>query len=161
MTRPRTVTGSVTSGNFCGYLSPAGRRSYYTLHFVAMFDRPFTTVGTWENDVVRPEIHGRHRAARSYGTDGYPPAGRGSGAYVGFAPGSYGDASASGISYVSLANARANLAAEQPGGMTIERVQRAARKAWNTMLGRIADHRRHRERAAQSSTPRSITRCCT
>ena len=31
----RTVSGSVTSGNFCGYLSPAGRRGYYTLYFFA------------------------------------------------------------------------------------------------------------------------------
>ena len=37
----RTVTGSVTSGNFCGYLAKADRKSYYTLYFVAEFDQPF------------------------------------------------------------------------------------------------------------------------
>src|SRR4051812_30886577 len=35
--KTRTVSGSVTSGNFCGYLDPEGQRSYYTLHFTARF----------------------------------------------------------------------------------------------------------------------------
>ena len=83
MTRPATVSGSVTSGNFCGYLSPAGRRSYYTLHFVAVFDRPFTTVGTWQNDVVRQQST-TASGGTTYGTDGYPPAGRGLGRLRGF-----------------------------------------------------------------------------
>lgn len=43
----RTVTGSVTSGNFCGYLAEADRKSYYTLYFVAEFDQPFRTGGAW------------------------------------------------------------------------------------------------------------------
>ena len=34
----RTVTGWVSSGNFCGYLDPVIRHDYYTLHFVAVFD---------------------------------------------------------------------------------------------------------------------------
>src|SRR5207248_2220053 len=37
-----TVTGSVTSGNFCGYIGTENRRSYYTLHFHTEFDQPFT-----------------------------------------------------------------------------------------------------------------------
>ena len=72
-------------------------------------DQPFTTVGTWENDALKP---GTTTAAggTTYGTNGYPVAGKGSGAYVGF------DIAAQqtvhvrvGISYVSEANARANL----------------------------------------------------
>ena len=43
-----------------------------------------------------------------------------------------------GISYVSLANARANLAAESPKGTTLESVRDAARKTWNGRLGQIA-----------------------
>src|SRR5918911_3720910 len=50
----RTVTGSVTSGNFCGYLDEVDRRSYYTLYFAAVFDRPFASVGTWEDDKLKP-----------------------------------------------------------------------------------------------------------
>src|SRR3546814_1452202 len=48
----RTVSGSVTSGNFCGYLAPDRRESYYTLHFVAVFDQPFEVGGTWRGDQV-------------------------------------------------------------------------------------------------------------
>jgi hypothetical protein len=36
----RTISGSVTSGNFCGYIDEVGRRSYYTLYFTAVFDNP-------------------------------------------------------------------------------------------------------------------------
>jgi putative alpha-1,2-mannosidase len=34
------VSGSVTSGNFCGYIGTADRHSYYTLYFIAHFDAP-------------------------------------------------------------------------------------------------------------------------
>lgn len=131
----RTITGSVTSGNFCGYLSPAGRHSYYTLHFVAVFDRPFTTAGTWQNDALRPEATSA-RGGTTYGAEGYPPAGMGSGAFVGFAPGSTVNVRVA-ISYVSLANARANLAAEQAAGATFESVAQSAHDTWNTTLRRI------------------------
>src|SRR5690242_11764330 len=47
-----TITGAVTSGNFCGYLAKADRRSYYTLYFVAQFDQPFTASGTWHDGTV-------------------------------------------------------------------------------------------------------------
>lgn len=131
----RTISGSVTSGNFCGYLSPAGRHSYYTLHFVAVFDRPFTTFGTWQNDTLRPQTTSA-KGGTTYGAEGYPPAGIGSGAYVGFAPGSTVDVRV-GISYVSLANAKANLAAEQVASATFESVARSARERWNATLRRI------------------------
>ncbi len=132
----RTISGSVTSGNFCGYLSPAGRHSYYTLHFVALFDRPFTTTGTWQDEALRPKTTSA-KGETSYGAEGYPPAGKGSGGYVGFAPGSTVNVRVA-ISYVSLANARANLAAEQPAAATFETVARAAHDRWNAALGRIA-----------------------
>ncbi|MDE3156810.1 MAG: glycoside hydrolase family 92 protein, partial [Acidobacteriota bacterium] len=50
----RTISGSVTSGNFCGYINPIDRRSYYTLYFVAQFDRPFSGFGTWQDASVHP-----------------------------------------------------------------------------------------------------------
>ncbi|WP_052434941.1 GH92 family glycosyl hydrolase [Streptacidiphilus melanogenes] len=37
----REITGSVTSGHFCG------QPNSYTVHFAARFDRPFTASGTW------------------------------------------------------------------------------------------------------------------
>jgi predicted alpha-1,2-mannosidase len=43
-----------------------------------------------------------------------------------------------GISFVSLANAQANLAAEQTSGETLAQVAAATRGDWNTILGRLA-----------------------
>src|SRR6201994_1153547 len=37
----REITGSVTSGHFCG------QPDSYTVYFAARFDRPFTATGTW------------------------------------------------------------------------------------------------------------------
>lgn len=133
----RTISGSVTSGNFCGYINQVGRRSYYTLHFHAEFDKPFASTGTWQNGTLRP---GTTTAAggTTYGTDGWPVPGRGSGGYVTF------DLSSGrtvhvrvGISYVSLANARANLAAENPAGTSFDTVRQRAFDAWNAELGRV------------------------
>jgi predicted alpha-1,2-mannosidase len=131
----RTITGSVTSGNFCGYLSPAGRRSYYTLHFVAVFDQPFVEIGTWENDALRAKSSSA-RGGTTYGAEGYPPAGRGSGGYVTFAAGSTVLVRV-GISYVSAANARANLDSEQTTSVTFETLRQRTRAAWNELLRRI------------------------
>jgi predicted alpha-1,2-mannosidase len=130
----RTVSGSVTSGNFCGYLASVAQRSYYTLHFVAEFDQPFANHGTWKDSTVTP---GSSNASggTTYGPDGWMPANKGSGAYLGF------DAKTVnmriGISYVSEANARANLKAENPRGSTLESVAAKAKQAWRKQLDRI------------------------
>ena len=131
----RSITGSVTSGNFCGYLSPAGRRSYYTLHFVAIFDRPFASTGTWHDDQLRPDTTSA-KGGTTYGSDGFPPAGKGSGGYVSFARGSTVNVRV-GISYVSLANARRNLAEEQRANTTVDSLAGDARAAWNRILGQV------------------------
>ncbi|KGI78130.1 GH92 family glycosyl hydrolase [Oleiagrimonas soli] len=136
--RTRTVSGSVTSGNFCGYLAKADQRSYYTLYFVARFDRAFAATGTWRDGAV----HAGSTSASggtTYGAKGWPPVGKGSGAWVGFAGKGARDVTVRvGISYVSLANARANLAAEIPHGSSLAQVRGMARDAWNRALGRIA-----------------------
>jgi predicted alpha-1,2-mannosidase len=132
----RTVTGSVTSGNFCGYLAKADQRSYYTLYFVAEFDQPFAQTGSWQNDKVDP--HGTTASGgTSYADKGFPVNGQGSGAWVRFADGSAVNARV-GISYVSLANARANLAAETPRGTTLAQLRQQARSSWDKVLGGIA-----------------------
>ncbi|MFC5053377.1 GH92 family glycosyl hydrolase [Saccharothrix xinjiangensis] len=130
----RTVTGSVTSGNFCGYINQEGRRSYYTLHFALEFDQPFTEVGTWRDDVVTPGST-TTGGGTTYGKNGWPVLGKGSGAYLGFAPGSTVDARV-GISYVSADNARLNLRAENDG-LAIEDVRDNAYRAWQEQLRRI------------------------
>ncbi|MGB8376965.1 MAG: GH92 family glycosyl hydrolase [Rhodanobacteraceae bacterium] len=134
----RAITGSVTSGNFCGYLDPAGQRSYYTLYFVAEFDRPFARVGSWHDAGVQAGSAAAS-GGTSYGDKGFPPPARGSGAWVGFdaTDGVTVDVRV-GISYVNVANARANLAAEIPSGTSLDKVRARALDAWNDALGRIA-----------------------
>jgi len=132
----RTITGSVTSGNFCGYLSEDLKRSYYTLHFVAQFDRPFATRGTWHDGAVHAneDVAG---GGTGYGPHGIPDPGHGSGAYVTFdtATGAAVNVRV-GISYVSLDNARANLRAESARA-NVDEVARQAAVAWDDALGRI------------------------
>ena len=111
------IAGSVVSGHFCD--TPGT----YRLSFDALFDRPFQRVATWSDATIRPGSHqvdGRH-----------------SGAAVSF------DARVDrtvlmkiGISFVSIANARANREAENPG-WNFDDLTRAATARWDDMLGRI------------------------
>ncbi|HEX4861780.1 MAG TPA: GH92 family glycosyl hydrolase, partial [Rhizomicrobium sp.] len=79
------------------------------------------------------------RGGTTYGDRGHPPGRKGSGAWITFDPAKTPAVTMRvGISYVGLANARANLAAEMGKGATLETVRDAARKAWNTRLGEIA-----------------------
>jgi predicted alpha-1,2-mannosidase len=133
----RIVSGSVTSGNFCGYIGTVNRRSYYTLYFVAHFDAPFLSTGTWQDSTVSPgtiEASG----GTTYGTKGFVPSGKGSGGWIAL------DTSKSqnvgvrvGISYVSEANAEANLRAENPAGTSFDSVREKAHAVWNDALSRI------------------------
>lgn len=134
----RTVRGSVTSGNFCGYLDREDRRSYYTLYFVARFDQPFASHGTWQDRSVRAGST-TARGGTGYGKDGFPDAGKGSGAWLRFDTTRERTVGVRvGISYVSLANAQANLDAENPPGTSFDHVRGEARAAWNDRLSRIA-----------------------
>jgi predicted alpha-1,2-mannosidase len=133
----RTISGSVTSGNFCGYLGTEDRRSYYTVYFVAHFDHAFTGTGTWQDSAVRPGTK-EAEGGTTYGSKGFPPPGKGSGAWVAL------DTSSSsavhvrvGISYVSLGNAEANLRAEDPRGTSFEVVRARGHRAWNDLLDRM------------------------
>ncbi len=132
----KRITGEVTSGNFCGYINEADRRSYYTLYFVAEFDQPFASTGTWQDTSVHKD--GTHaEGGTGYGEKGFPATGKGSGAWVGFARGTGAVNVRVGISYVSLANAQANLDAENPKGTTFEALRDKAVDAWNARLSHI------------------------
>jgi predicted alpha-1,2-mannosidase len=133
----RTVSGWVSSGNFCGYIDPVVRHDYYTLHFVAEFDRPFSGFGTWEDDVLRPG-RGTAQGGTTYGDDGYPVSGKGSGAYLEF------DLHENpvvgvrvGISYVSRENAQLNLRSENPKGTGFDELRKHARAEWREALSAI------------------------
>jgi predicted alpha-1,2-mannosidase len=137
-TSTRSVSGSVTSGNFCGYLDPEDRRSYYTLYFVAQFDHAFAGMGTWEDATLHAGATTAH-GGTGYGKDGFPEAGKGSGAWLRFDTQTERSVGVRvGISYVSVDNARANLAAENPPSKAFADVRSTARSAWNDWLSRIA-----------------------
>jgi predicted alpha-1,2-mannosidase len=132
-----TVSGSVTSGNFCGYLAKADQRSYYTLYFVAQFDQPFASTGAWQDGNVQANKTSA-KGGTGYDAKGFPTPGKGSGVWLGFDPAKGAVQVRVGISYVSLDNAKANLAAEIPAQNTVERVSAKAGDAWNEALGKIA-----------------------
>ena len=133
----RTVRGSVTSGNFCGYLAEDRRESYYTLHFVAEFDQPFEVGGTWRDDTVQAGAR-EGSGGTTYGSKGHPPAGKGAGGWISFDAKRTPQVTARiGISYVDEAGARANLRRESPQGTTVAATQAATRAKWNELLGQV------------------------
>jgi predicted alpha-1,2-mannosidase len=113
-----TITGSATSGGFCG------KNNVYTVYFAMKFSRPFATYGTWDGDSF---FAGSRSAYSSYGGS--------SGGYVGFPAGSRVEVRTA-LSYVSVDGARANLAAES--NASFDEVRAAASKQWNDKLSRIA-----------------------
>jgi predicted alpha-1,2-mannosidase len=133
----RTVSGYVTSGNFCGYLGTADRRSYYTLYFVAHFDAPFESIGTWRDTDVHPGTT-EARGGTTYGTNGFVPKGKGSGEWIVFDTSKSASVNVRvGISYVSEENAAANLHVENPAGTSLEMVRERAHTAWKNAVGRV------------------------
>jgi len=110
-----TIVGSVHSGGFCN--SPTN----YVLYFAAKFEKPFTTSGTWTDKITA----GMTSAA-----------GHHAGAYVLFPSGAEPVVMKIGISFVSIENAEANLAAEIPG-WDFDAVHASANAAWTKMLDRV------------------------
>ena len=112
------ISGSATSGFFCGM------PDRYTVYFVAQFDRPFRAHGTWQGSRLFAEASSAQGPA--------------AGAWLTF------DATLNrqvqmkvGLSFVSTAGARANLAAENSGWNLIG-VRDRATEQWSGMLRRIA-----------------------
>ncbi|WP_225826272.1 GH92 family glycosyl hydrolase [Streptomyces naphthomycinicus] len=133
----RTISGSVTSGNFCGYLDPEGQRAYYTLYFTARFDRAFKATGTWQDGTLAPGSREASGGTGGFSHGGRPVAGKGAGGYVEFAPGDGPVNVKVGISYVGRKAAEANLAAENPPRRSFDAVREAARRAWRERLGAV------------------------
>jgi predicted alpha-1,2-mannosidase len=134
------VTGSVTSGNFCGYIgSPdktyEDKRPYYTLHFTAHFDVTPIAHGAWQDNTLSAG-QTSSEGGTGFGPTGFAETGHGSGVYLTFAPGTEIHVRI-GISYVSLANAEANLQSEAPAGTTTEAVAARAAALWKKRLSQI------------------------
>ena len=117
-----TIQGHSTSGRFCG-LDGLFSQNRYTVYFVAKFDRAFTSSGTWTGGTV------------SAGSTS--AAGPKSGAYVTFNTTSNQVVNVKiGLSFVSTANALANLNAESPG-WNFAGTKAAAEAAWNAQLNKV------------------------
>ncbi|BBB00326.1 putative secreted protein [Actinacidiphila reveromycinica] len=115
-----TIEGSVST---YGYFNTCPSKSYnqYTVYFSMQFDHPFSSFATGSGTAVK--------AGQASAT------GTGSGAYVSFD--SRDVTSKVGISYVSLAGARGNLAAEGTKGFGFDHVRSAAASQWNALLSRV------------------------
>ncbi|MFI7209834.1 GH92 family glycosyl hydrolase [Micromonospora maritima] len=101
------ITGSVTDGRFCT------KDNDYTTYFAVSFDRAFTSSQKW---TPRPFVTGDGGIALTFPT------------------GSVVQAKV-GISFVSVANARANR--DTLTSWDVTTVRTAARTAWNQLLGRV------------------------
>jgi predicted alpha-1,2-mannosidase len=118
ITGDKQISGSITSGGFCG------ARNKYKLYFVAEFSHPFAQSGMWKDANIS-------REARSI-------TGADTGAFVTFDTSR--DRSVAvrvGISYVSVKNALLNLAAENRG-LDFEALRRRATARWNDALSSIS-----------------------
>jgi predicted alpha-1,2-mannosidase len=112
----RQIYGAVTSGNCGGWFS-------YTVYFVALFDQPFISSGTWNGPAVGPDLK--------------ESAGPQSGAYLTFDIGSNSVVRVKvGLSFVSFTNAYDNLTSENPG-WDFDVVRDRAGAAWNQRLKSI------------------------
>ncbi|RIJ71056.1 hypothetical protein D1871_15865 [Nakamurella silvestris] len=114
----REVAGSSKTGGFCGV-----NNNDYTVYFSIVFDRPFTAYGTWRGSSVTPG------SATSSGAN--------SGAYLSFdTSGTQVVTAKVSMSYVSVAGARANMAAEIPG-WDLAPVAADTRAKWKSILNKI------------------------
>lgn len=114
---PDRLRGTVTAGGFCG------STKIFPLHFAVAFDRPFTAFGTWLAEEMTPG---------QASVSGSP-----SGGWVSFYTGE--DVTVQmqiALSYVSVANAEANLAAESTG-WDFDATREAAAARWEEVLGRV------------------------
>jgi predicted alpha-1,2-mannosidase len=112
-----TISGYVSSGTFCRQIA------HYTVYFFVTFSRPFASYGTWHNNTI---------SAGSTMVNG-----NSSGMYATFNTDTTNVIVARvGLSFVSQANAQANLQAEDPSG-DFNTVHMQATQSWNNALSAI------------------------
>ncbi len=112
------IIGYNSAGGFCK------TNNSYTIYFVAQFNHPFITYGTWNNDSIIAEANCQK--------------GTTIGAYARFDENINSPVLIKiGISYVSIENARQNLETEQKG-WNFTLVKANAHKKWNNELSKIA-----------------------
>jgi predicted alpha-1,2-mannosidase len=113
-----TISGKIDNGSFCGT-----HWNTYHLYFWAQFSRPFLTSGVWQAGMVMPGAT--------------TVSGPNTGVFVNFDTSTQNFVSVRvGISYVSVANAEANVAQENPSG-NFDALHQQAEQTWNQWLGKI------------------------
>jgi predicted alpha-1,2-mannosidase len=128
MPERREIDGTASSGLFCG------QRPRYRVYIAAVFNRRFDDFGTWEGDEI---VAGSSAASASEEPPANPATTADAGAYASFDTRRNRVVLARvGVSFVSVEDARANLAAENPS-RGFGAVVRRAEGAWNRELGRI------------------------
>lgn len=163
---PNEISGSVTSGHFCG--AP----STYKVYFTAVFSQPFTSYGTWNGSTVSPgnvktTFHGKaispkhEKAKTALGAKHVPgtvshknkirveskgpqprtqlatSSGAHTGGWVTFdTTNNHVVTMKVAISFVSVANAKLNLQTEDPR-WNFNAVKAKATATWNHLLGKI------------------------
>ena len=124
----REIDGTASSGHFCK------QRPRYRVYIAAVFNRAFNAHGTWDGNALDP---GSSAASASSSPAANPPATADAGAYATFDTRHNRVVLARvGVSFVSVKDARANLASEDPG-LRFHTVARRAEGAWNKWLGQI------------------------
>ena len=139
------ITGSVTSGHFCG------QPDSYTVYFAATFSQPFSATGTWGGtNAATAQVRTNSTSLTAHGKQAPLPksfastphaAAQGGGVVAGGAltfdttKNPVVDMQVA-ISYVSTTGAQNNLTAEN-AHFDIARTANAARAAWDAQLGKI------------------------
>ncbi len=132
ITGPNSCEGYAEGGTFCGIRTP------YKVYFVAEFDAEAVESGIWKDEVFHPGA----RFAE----------GANSGIYFTFDVSGYKKIQYKvGVSYVSVENARLNLAAENPG-WDFDDVRYAAEQEWNKYLSLIQVSGTNSDRTVQFYT---------
>jgi predicted alpha-1,2-mannosidase len=124
----REIDGTASSGLFCG------QRPRYRVYIAAVFNRGFEESGTWEGNEI---VSGATSASASQKPASNPPTSADAGAFATFdTSGNRVVVARVGLSFVSVDDARANLAAEDPG-LGFGEIAGRAERSWNESLGRI------------------------
>ncbi len=132
ITGKRSCEGFAEGGSFCGIATP------YKVYFVAEFDEDATLVGTWKN--------GRLNDGATFAE------GKHSGVYFTFNTANKKTIHYKiGVSYVSVENARKNLAQEN-SAWSFDAVSNKAIGEWNKLLGKIAVKGSNEDRIEQFYT---------
>ncbi|HEX4731773.1 MAG TPA: GH92 family glycosyl hydrolase [Solirubrobacterales bacterium] len=124
----REVTGSARSGLFCG------QRARYKVYFAARFGRAFAASGTWTEGKLEP---GSEAASDTQEPPQNPKVTARAGAYATFDTRKDRTVTVRvGVSFVSVAGARAALRAESDGH-GFGAIRTAAKQRWDQALGKV------------------------